>query len=176
MTSTGTNFASTSPTVTARPSRMMKARLAPRNVGSQPYLADSVSIAICVLSPSSAIKVSPNAAPKAFSMIGILYAGAPCRTVVFGIIHRAFRLAAWGAAGLGHHAPWCQVPWCVFIDQGVDMAGIIAYGAYIPWLRLERKLIAESWGIPGAPGEIAVANFDEDSVTMGVEAARDCIG
>jgi len=60
-------------------------------------------------------------------------------------------------------------------DQGVDMAGIIAYGAYIPWLRLERKLIAESWGIPGAPGEIAVANFDEDSVTMGVEAARDCI-
>ena len=55
------------------------------------------------------------------------------------------------------------------------MAGIMAYGAYIPWLRLERKLIAESWGIPGAPGEIAVANFDEDSITMGVEAARDCI-
>ena len=61
-------------------------------------------------------------------------------------------------------------------DQGVEMAGIMAYGAYIPWLRLERKLIAESWGIPGAPGEIAVANFDEDSITMGVEAARDCIG
>ena len=55
------------------------------------------------------------------------------------------------------------------------MAGIMAYGAYIPWLRLERKLIAESCGIPGAPGEIAVANFDEDSITMAVEAARDCI-
>lgn len=54
------------------------------------------------------------------------------------------------------------------------MAGIVGYGAYIPWLRLERKLIAESWGIPGAPGEIAVANFDEDSITMAVEAARDC--
>lgn len=54
------------------------------------------------------------------------------------------------------------------------MAGIIGYGAYVPWRRLERKLIAESWGIPGAPGEIAVANFDEDSVTMAVEAARDC--
>ncbi|HEY5527072.1 MAG TPA: zinc ribbon domain-containing protein [Candidatus Anoxymicrobiaceae bacterium] len=55
------------------------------------------------------------------------------------------------------------------------MAGIVAYGAYVPWLRLERKLIAEAWGIPGAPGEIAVANFDEDSVTMAVEATRDCI-
>lgn len=55
------------------------------------------------------------------------------------------------------------------------MAGIVAYGAYIPWRRLERKLIAEAWGIPGAPGEIAVANFDEDSITMAVEACRDCI-
>jgi hydroxymethylglutaryl-CoA synthase len=58
--------------------------------------------------------------------------------------------------------------------QGVTMAGIVAYGAYIPWFRLERRLIAESWGIPGAPGEIAVANFDEDSLTMAVEASRDC--
>lgn len=55
------------------------------------------------------------------------------------------------------------------------MAGIVAYGGYIPWRRLERKLIGEAWGIPGAPGEIAVANFDEDSVTMAVEAGRDCI-
>jgi len=55
------------------------------------------------------------------------------------------------------------------------MAGIVAYGAYVPKLRLERKLIAQSWGIPGAPGEIAVCNFDEDSLTMAVEAGRDCI-
>ncbi|MHB8895442.1 MAG: zinc ribbon domain-containing protein [Candidatus Geothermincolia bacterium] len=55
------------------------------------------------------------------------------------------------------------------------MAGIVSYGAYVPWRRLERKLIAEAWGIPGAPGEIAVANFDEDSITMAVEASRDCI-
>ena len=60
-------------------------------------------------------------------------------------------------------------------DQGVIMAGIVAYGAYIPWLRLERKLMAESWGIPGAPGEIAIGNFDEDAVTLAVEASRDCI-
>ncbi|MDD5748712.1 MAG: zinc ribbon domain-containing protein [Actinomycetota bacterium] len=55
------------------------------------------------------------------------------------------------------------------------MAGIVAYGAYIPKLRLERKQIAESWGTPGAPGEIAVGNFDEDSITMAVEAGRDCL-
>lgn len=55
------------------------------------------------------------------------------------------------------------------------MAGIVAYGAYVPWLRLERKHIAGSWGIPGAPGEIAVGNFDEDTVTMAVEAGRDCL-
>jgi hydroxymethylglutaryl-CoA synthase len=55
------------------------------------------------------------------------------------------------------------------------MAGIVAYGAYIPRLRLDRKLIAQSWGIPGAPGEIAVGNFDEDALTMAVEAGRDCL-
>jgi len=55
------------------------------------------------------------------------------------------------------------------------MAGIVSYGAYIPKLRLERKLIGSSWGIPAAPGEIAVGNFDEDSVTMAVEAGRDCL-
>ncbi len=55
------------------------------------------------------------------------------------------------------------------------MAGIVSYGAYIPKLRLDRKLIAQSWGIPGAPGEIAVGNFDEDALTMAVEAGRDCI-
>lgn len=55
------------------------------------------------------------------------------------------------------------------------MAGIVSYGAYIPKLRLERRHIAESWGTRGAPGEIAVGNFDEDSVTMAVEAGRDCV-
>lgn len=55
------------------------------------------------------------------------------------------------------------------------MAGIVSYGAYIPKLRLDRKLIAQSWGIPAAPGEIAVGNFDEDALTMALEAGRDCI-
>jgi|GEM_PF-2297434 hypothetical protein len=46
------------------------------------------------------------------------------------------------------------------------MAGIVAYGAYIPWHRMDRKLFAKTWGGFGVPGEKAVAYHDEDSVTM----------
>jgi len=55
------------------------------------------------------------------------------------------------------------------------MAGIIAYGAYIPYYRLSRAEIARAWGLSALPGEKAVANFDEDSLTMAVAAARDCL-
>ncbi|TAK31654.1 MAG: hydroxymethylglutaryl-CoA synthase family protein [Chloroflexota bacterium] len=54
------------------------------------------------------------------------------------------------------------------------MAGIVSYGAYVPIYRLSRATLAQIWGGSGA-GEKAVANFDEDSLTMGVEAARDCL-
>jgi len=62
------------------------------------------------------------------------------------------------------------------------MAGIIAYGAYVPRLRLQRGCIyqANEWFAPGlkglAKGERSIANWDEDAVTMAVEAARDCLG
>jgi hydroxymethylglutaryl-CoA synthase len=55
------------------------------------------------------------------------------------------------------------------------MAGIVTYGAYIPLFRLSRAEIARAWGIAPAPGERAVANYDEDSLTMAVAAARDCL-
>lgn len=54
------------------------------------------------------------------------------------------------------------------------MAGIVAYGAYIPVYRLSREILNQVWG-GGGKGEKAVANADEDSLTMGVEAARDCL-
>lgn len=59
--------------------------------------------------------------------------------------------------------------------------GILAFGAYIPRRRLQRAAIhaANKWFVPGlaglAKGERAVANWDEDAVTMAVEAARDCL-
>jgi hydroxymethylglutaryl-CoA synthase len=55
------------------------------------------------------------------------------------------------------------------------MAGIISYGAYIPFYRLSRAEITRAWGVSASPGERAVANYDEDSLTMAVAAARDCL-
>jgi len=55
------------------------------------------------------------------------------------------------------------------------MNGILRYGAYIPYFRLTRKEIAAAWGSRGETGERAVAAHDEDSITMAVEACRDCL-
>jgi len=55
------------------------------------------------------------------------------------------------------------------------MAGIVSYGAYIPMYRLARSEIARAWEGGARDGEKAVANWDEDSLTMGVEAAIDCL-
>jgi hydroxymethylglutaryl-CoA synthase len=46
------------------------------------------------------------------------------------------------------------------------MAGIVSYGAYVPLRRLST----------GPQTEKAVANWDEDSLTMAVAAAIDCLG
>ena len=56
------------------------------------------------------------------------------------------------------------------------MAGIISYGAYIPLWRLSRDAIAQAWGAGSTGGERSVANNDEDTITMAVEAAIDCLG
>lgn len=55
------------------------------------------------------------------------------------------------------------------------MVGIVSYGAYIPIFRLARSEIASTWLGAGMAGEKAVANFDEDSLTMAVEATLDCL-
>ena len=55
------------------------------------------------------------------------------------------------------------------------MAGIVSYGSYVPYRRLKRSAIAAVLGTPAGKGERAIASFDEDSVSMAVEAARDAI-
>ena len=61
------------------------------------------------------------------------------------------------------------------------MVGIVAFGAYVPRLRLNRQAAydANKWFAPGlrglAKGERSMANWDEDSITMAVEASRDCL-
>ena len=56
------------------------------------------------------------------------------------------------------------------------MTGIAAWGVYVPKLRLERKLLGEVWDTPALPGESSVRAADEDSLTMGVEAALIAVG
>ena len=55
------------------------------------------------------------------------------------------------------------------------MPAIKSTGAYIPYYRLECKEIARAWGGGPARGEKALRNFDEDSITISVEACRDCL-
>ena len=60
------------------------------------------------------------------------------------------------------------------------MIGIKSYGAYIPLHRMSRAELHRAWGGVGmlgmsVPGEKAVASYDEDSVTMAVEAVNDCL-
>lgn len=50
------------------------------------------------------------------------------------------------------------------------MVGIISYGIYIPLWRLDLGTLDK-----GLRGEKAVANFDEDSLTMGVAAGMNCL-
>lgn len=61
------------------------------------------------------------------------------------------------------------------------MIGITAYGGYVPRLRLSRQSVARAiaWYAPQwqrRNGSRAFANWDEDSVTLAVAAARDCLG
>lgn len=65
--------------------------------------------------------------------------------------------------------------------QAVATFGITGFGAYIPRLRMQRSAIAAAhkWMAPGlraaAKGQRSFCSWDEDSVTMAVEAARDAL-
>ena len=60
--------------------------------------------------------------------------------------------------------------------------GVLSVGAYLPRRRLQRSAIAAAngWFNPAlraqARGERATANWDEDTITMSVEAARSALG
>lgn len=53
--------------------------------------------------------------------------------------------------------------------------GIVSLGSYVPYFYLERNMIGGAWGTGGMKGRRSMANSDEDSITMSVEAARDCL-
>tara|TARA_R110000824_G_scaffold155226_1_gene327534 strand:- start:85031 stop:86539 length:1509 start_codon:yes stop_codon:yes gene_type:complete len=60
--------------------------------------------------------------------------------------------------------------------------GLTGFGGYIPRLRLQRKSVtqANAWVAPNligkGKGERSMANWDEDAITMAVEACRDLLG
>src|SRR5579859_3050815 len=60
-------------------------------------------------------------------------------------------------------------------------SGIVSFGAYLPRRRLLRAAIAEahSWALPSlkrlGTGERSMCGWDEDAITMAVEAGRDCL-
>ena len=61
------------------------------------------------------------------------------------------------------------------------MIGITGFGGYVPRLRLSRQAVvqANAWYAPhfvARKGTRSMANWDEDSITMAVAAARDCLG
>ncbi len=56
--------------------------------------------------------------------------------------------------------------------MGEKLRGIISAGAYVPYNRLQRSKIAQTLGSGGGRGTRAVASYDEDTTTMGVEAGR----
>ncbi|MBR2801656.1 MAG: hypothetical protein IKE21_03530 [Erysipelotrichaceae bacterium] len=52
--------------------------------------------------------------------------------------------------------------------------GIKSTGAYLPYRYLPKADISKAWGGKGGKGEKSVADVDEDSITMAVEAALGC--
>lgn len=55
------------------------------------------------------------------------------------------------------------------------MVGIIDYSTYVPSYRLARDLIAEQWGTKSVGGVKAIANYDQDALTMAFEVAWDLV-
>jgi hydroxymethylglutaryl-CoA synthase len=57
----------------------------------------------------------------------------------------------------------------------MKMVGILSVGLHIPVYRLKRDVIANAWRVRSLGGERVVAGYDEDSLTMAVNAAFDCM-
>ncbi|MEM8986126.1 MAG: OB-fold domain-containing protein [Pseudomonadota bacterium] len=64
----------------------------------------------------------------------------------------------------------------------MSVIGITGYGAYLPRRRMCRQTVAEghAWLAPGLKGKAkgvrTLAGWDEDTITMAVEACRNCLG
>lgn len=55
------------------------------------------------------------------------------------------------------------------------MIGIISCGYHVPFCRLEREKMGQAWARRAGRGERAAIYFDEDALTLGLEAAQRCL-
>jgi 3-hydroxy-3-methylglutaryl CoA synthase len=55
------------------------------------------------------------------------------------------------------------------------MIGITSCGYHVPFCRLEREKIGQAWARRAGKGERAAIYFDEDALTLGLEAAQRCL-
>jgi len=55
------------------------------------------------------------------------------------------------------------------------MVGIITCGYHIPFCRVEREKISQAWARRAGKGERAAIYFDEDALTLGLEAVQRCV-
>ncbi|MCE2487994.1 MAG: hydroxymethylglutaryl-CoA synthase family protein, partial [Desulfurellaceae bacterium] len=55
------------------------------------------------------------------------------------------------------------------------MIGITSCGYHVPFYRLEREKIGHAWARRPGRGERAAIYFDEDALTLGMEAAQRCL-
>ncbi len=66
-------------------------------------------------------------------------------------------------------------------NSGSPSGAVLSFGVHVPRLRLARSTIAQALSWLNAParsagrGARAIANWDEDALTMAVEAARSCL-
>ena len=79
--------------------------------------------------------------------------------------------------GRRHHRPFVRRKPLLLTStrsstRGVGVPGILSYGSYVPYWRLPRTTIATALGSGGGKGTRAVASYDEDATSMGVEAGR----
>src|SRR5882672_4319292 len=56
-----------------------------------------------------------------------------------------------------------------------QMIGITSCGYHVPFCRMEREKIGQAWARRAGKGERAAIYFDEDALTLGLEAAQRCL-
>ena len=94
--------------------------------------------------------------------------GLPARRVAHGFRALGHRGLPRGP-GRRHRAPRAPLPRSLTPQMPL---GIVSYGAYLPRHRLQRAELGAALGASAGKGARVVASYDEDSTTMGVEAAR----